>query len=82
MDCLLHYRIHEVLARDQTTFDPLSTLLVRDVVLGSTEEGGKKLEFLSVHLKSPKEQKLSKGVKVELFETDSFICPVREILDT
>ena len=73
---ILDYRIHEVLARDRSTFDPMSTLLVRDVTLNSTEEGGKKLEYLSVHLKSPKEQKLSNGVRVEIFETGSFICPV------
>ena len=72
----INIRIHEVLARDQDTYDPLSTLLVNDVTLHKTKEEGKELEFLSVHLKSAKEQKLSKGVRVELFATDSFICPV------
>ena len=55
----------------------MSTLLVKDVSLHSTEEDGLKTEFLSVHLKSPKEQKLAKGVKVEVFATGTFICPVR-----
>ena len=35
------------------------------------------MEMLTVHLKSPKEQKLAKGITVELFETGSFICPVK-----
>ena len=66
-------RIHEVLARDQSTYDPMATLLVRDVVVQNMKEDGKTIEFLTVHLKAPKEQKLSTGVKVELFATDSFI---------
>ena len=40
------------------------------------KENGRIVKYLKVHLKSPKEQKLSAGVTVELFETSSEICPV------
>ena len=69
-----------MLARDQTTYDPTATLLVKDVELHKREDDMKEIEFLSVHLKAPKEEKLNKGVKVELFATDSFICPVTTML--
>ena len=65
-----------MLAREKGTYDPTSTLLARDVSLNSMKEEGKMLEYLSVHLKSPKEQKLARGITVELFETGSEICPV------
>ena len=57
-------------------FDPISTLLAKDVTLHSLVEGGKPIEYLAVHIKSLKEQKLSTGITVELFETGSEICPV------
>ena len=70
-------RIHEILARDKNTFDPTSTLLARYVELKTKREGGQDTEYLTVHLKSPKEQKLAKGVTVELFPTENFTCPIK-----
>ena len=69
-------RIHEVLARDKTKFDQTSTLLTRDVSLKKVDEENKTLEFLAVHLEVPKEEKLSQGVTIELFETGNFTCSV------
>ena len=70
------FRIHELLSRNETTFDPSTTLLGKDVRLVKTKVGGVEEEILVVHLKSPKEQRLSAGVNVELFSTGTFSCPV------
>ena len=70
------FRTHELLSRDQESFDPTSTLLGKDVRLVETTIGGVKEEILVVHLKSPKEDYLSNGVNVELFSTGTFSCPV------
>ena len=71
------FRIHELLSKNVTCFDPTTTLLGNDVRLVNTKLDGKEEEILVVHLKSPKEEKLSQGVRVELFSTGTFSCPVR-----
>ena len=70
------FRIHELLSRDPKSFDPTTTLLGRDVRLVKTNLDGTPEELLVVHLKSPKEDHLGQGVKVELFSTGTFSCPV------
>ena len=70
------FRIHELLSKKQNTYDPNSTLLGVDVRLVKLKIDGADEEMLVVHLKSPKEQVLSTGVKVELFATNTFSCPV------
>ena len=70
------FRIHEILARYQTTFDPTTTLLGRDIRLVKTKIDGVEEEILVIHLKSPKEEVISTGINVELFSTDTFSCPV------
>ena len=49
----------------------------QDVKLVKTKIDGVEEEILVVHLKSPKEEKLSQGVKVELFANGTFSCPVK-----
>ena len=68
------FRIHELLSRETTSFDPSTTLLGKDVKLVKTKIDGIE-EILLVYLKSPKEDKLSQGVRVELFATGTFSCP-------
>ena len=70
------FRIHELLSKDKHSFDPTTTLLGRDVKLIKTTLDGRSEEILVVHLKSPKEDHLGQGVRVELFSTDTFSCPV------
>ena len=70
------FRIHELLSRNQTVFDPNTTLLGADVRLVKTKVEGIEEELLVIHLKSPKEEVISTGVNVELFATGTFSCPV------
>ena len=72
------FRIHELVSRETKSYDPTSTLLLRDVnIVKCKDEGtGTESEVLQVYLKSPKEARLSDGVMVDLFATSSFFCPV------
>ena len=74
------FRIHEIVARETTTFDPTVCLLGKDLKLITMQEEGKAVRILQVHLKSPKEEKLAKGVTVEVFETGCTICPVKAFI--
>ena len=74
------FRIHELLSREEETFDPTQTLLVRDVKELEVTVGGEDMMVIQVHLKAPKEQKLSEGVKVEVFPCpESDFCPLRAL---
>ena len=72
------FRIHELVSRETKSYDPTSTLLLRDVnIVRFKDEGTREdSEVLQVYLKSPKEARLSDGVMVDLFTTSSFFCPV------
>ena len=62
------------------TFDPTSTLLSRDVSLTTAEVAGVQYEVVKVFLRHPKEQRLSSGVTIDLFEIKgeaNWLCPVK-----
>ena len=74
------FRIHEILAKDSMTFDPASTLLSRDVSLTTARVAGVQHEVVKIFLRHPKEQRLSAGVTIDLFEVigeASWLCPVK-----
>ena len=60
------FRIHELLSRSQNVFDPDTPLLGNNVRLVKTKVDGEIEEILVVHLKSPKEEAIRKGVNVKL----------------
>jgi hypothetical protein len=70
------FRIHELLSRETASYDPTSTLLGCDIRLQEVTVDGEKEQVLVVNLKAPKEDKLGQGVKVELFATGTFSCPL------
>ena len=70
------FPIHELLSRESKVYDHTTTLLGCDVNLHQVEVDGVKEEILTVYLKNPKEEKLCRGVTVELFSTGTFSCPV------
>ena len=70
------FRIHELLSKEELTFDHTTTLLGADVRKISTCIESQAENLLIVHLKNPKEDKLRLGVNVELFSTGTFSCPV------
>ena len=71
------FRIHELLCREEGKYDSRTTLLEKDIKLIRDKESGK--QVLLIWLKWPKEDRAGKGIEVEVFETESEICPVRAI---
>lgn len=70
------FRIHELLSRKEKEFDHTTTLLGCNINEVTIELDGKIEDFLTIFLKSPKEDKLCGGVTVELFSTGTVTCPV------
>ena len=70
------FRIHELLAKEELLFDPSTTLLGKDLRKLSIKIDGKLEELIVLHLENPKEDKLKKGVNVELFSTGTVTCPI------
>ena len=70
------FRVHEMLAKKQSEFDPTSTLLLEDVGLEMVNLAEGLTQVLKVKLKAPKEARLRQGVVVDLFPTGSYLCPV------
>ena len=71
------FRIHEILSREKKKFDPVTTLIGRRFKLKTSTIQGTKTEILIVRLKCPKEDKTGKGVTLEMFRDDTFMCPVQ-----
>lgn len=70
------FRIGELLANDNMHYDPQTCLLGRDISVENWHKNGENTKLIKVWLKSPKELKFGKGVMVEVFETNTEICPV------
>ena len=67
------FRIHELLCRRKEVFDPDFTLLDGDIRSVEGVEG----RSLQVAVKAPKEDKAGKVIIVDVYQTDSSICPVK-----
>ena len=80
MTCLLLFygslRVHEVLGETVTGYDPWSTLTWADIRESSVYIKGRKVDLLTLSIKSPKEAK-GKTVTVEIFANNSASCPLR-----
>ena len=74
-------RIHEVLARSANSYDPLTTMMAADIRLCTTKVRGRSVETLRIHLKHPKEERLSAGVTIDVFASNDFMCPVKAFKD-
>ena len=73
------FRIHEVLARESMSFDPTATLVTKDVNLSTVIVRGVVYEVVKVLLRHPKEERLSAGVTIDLFQVTgeaSWLCAV------
>ena len=67
------FRIHELLSKNEATYDPDHTLLVEDVKLrGQTGN-----QVLEISLKCPKEKKSGNPTVVDVFEVGGPLCPVK-----
>jgi hypothetical protein len=67
------FRIHEILSKTESTFDPNFTLLTEDV--SWTCDGQQ--EVLHIKLKCPKESRSAAPTVVDIFQNSGSICPVR-----
>ena len=67
------FRIHEILSKAESTFDPNFTLLGEDLTVSSKN----RQETLHVRLKCPKESRSAAATVVDVFENKSELCPVR-----
>jgi hypothetical protein len=67
------FRGEEILSRHSSQFDPAYTLLRRDIFW---EEKSDSQKVIQVKVKAPKESKGGASVIVDIFQTDTDICPV------
>ena len=67
------FRVHELLCKQTSSFDPDFTLLSQDIEVHGV--GDKRT--LQVKIKAPKEDKKGKAVIVDVYQTGSPVCPVQ-----
>ena len=70
------FRIHELLSRNKTEIDHQTTLLWKDVIVGQTTVEGKIVKTLSIHVKSPKVERVGNGDRILVLEMAEFMCPI------
>ena len=76
-------RVGEVLSRNPNKFDPTKDLLDEDLNINTMETPNGTKRYITVNIRHPKEERLSSGVKIEIFETSgewAWICPVRALI--
>ena len=74
-------RIHEILSRLASNYDPLTTLLTTDIKVCDVKVGDRVVDTLKITIKHPKEERLSAGVVFDVFATKDFMCPVKAFRD-
>lgn len=67
------FRIHEILEKNESTYDPDFSLLKRDITISESQNGS----TIHITLKCPKESRTAATVVVDIFQNDSPLCPVR-----
>ena len=73
-------RNHESLAKLRNTFDEQTTLLGQDVTFHTVKIEGKQTKMIKLKLKSTKESRIGAGTTLEIFENQTFMCPVAAML--
>jgi hypothetical protein len=71
------FRGGELLSRTASTFDPAYTLLRRDVVVVEDSCGQ---AVVQVNIKAPKEEKSRAAVIVDVYQTDTTMCPAKAVM--
>ena len=69
-------RIHEILARHESFFDPDFTLLGEDIKMTTWNNQSRLVNILEVTIKAPKENKKGQNIVIDIFETDNELCPI------
>lgn len=73
------FRIGELLAKKQTRFNPLDTLLEDDIKIIETSVNNKKVKLIQVCLKQEKTNSSKSATIIDVFEAPGPICPVRAL---
>jgi hypothetical protein len=71
------FRIHELLARSSTIFDPDFTLLGQDAKIQHCLIDGRQTKCIEIRVKNPKESKAGSIAIIDVFETGGQTCPVK-----
>ena len=71
------FRIHELLTRKESSFDPTFTLLVEDLTLKSIFIGKENVQILQVRLKSEKSDRVGADTIVDVYQSGGPLCPIR-----
>ena len=71
------FRIHELLSRETKKFDPSSTMMASAIEVKKVMLEGRRMDTLRVYIAHPKEEKLSAGIKIDLFPSGDFMCPIK-----
>ena len=67
----------EFLCKEKSSFDPTTMLREKDMALDSFIIKGEKTEILKIKLKAEKQNKSASVTIVDIYPSDSSICPVR-----
>ena len=72
-------RVHEILSRQVSNFDPINTLLGQDLKLRTIRMGGEKVKVIQIKIKAPKESRCVKNKIIDIYENGGKLCPVRAL---
>ena len=74
------FRIHEILPQKQNCFDPLVTLLNKDISVRNIKIENNELQILQIKLKSEKTNKTGSHTLVDIYQSSTQICPMNAFL--
>jgi len=81
--CLLAFmgcfRIHELLSKKSSTFDPSFELLGQDLKLRSLKVGKNNVKTITVKVKSEKKDRIGRETFVDVYSNEGPFCPVRAL---
>ena len=72
-------RMHEILARNESYFDPHFTLLKEDLKLTSANSEGKDIEILQIKVKCEKKDRVGVNCIIDIYESGGELCPIKAI---
>ena len=71
------FRIHEILCRNINFYDPVFTLLQKDIKLKEIKVESQIIEILQVKIKSEKSDRVGVNTIVDVYSSGGCLCPVR-----
>lgn len=73
------FRIGELLAKNQLSFNPIDTLLGNDIELKTSRIESREVKFIQLRLKQEKTNSSKSVTMVDVYEAPGPICPVRAL---